>query len=246
MLMKSDAMRKDDPTALFRGGVAACLPTIPGYWSIGFAAGAIGTLSGFTVWQTAFLATALYTGSAQFLFYSLWAAGAEMASVVLSVFLVNLRYLLMSSAMSVFFREQTTLQKIVSGLLLTDETFGVAVQRGGHQGTVPFAWMFGLNLAAWLNWILACVVGGCLASVLPPALMEGLSFSLVSMFIGLVLMIWFASRQKKLETFSVAIAVLVTLFAAGHMELSVIVIVAASLSATLATVLLHVTQKGAK
>ena len=120
-----------------------------------------------------------------------------MASVVLSVFLVNLRYLLMSSAMSVFFREQTTLQKIVSGLLLTDETFGVAVQRGGHQGTVPFAWMFGLNLAAWLNWILACVVGGCLASALPPALMEGLSFSLVSMFIGLVLMIWFASRQKK-------------------------------------------------
>ena len=76
--------------------------------------------------------------------------------------------------------------------------------------------------------------------------MEGLSFSLVSMFIGLVLMIWFASRQKKLETFSVAIAVLVTLFAAGHMELSVIVIVAASLSATLATVLLRVTQKGAK
>jgi predicted branched-subunit amino acid permease len=70
--------------------------------------------------------------------------------------------------------------------------------------------MFGLNLAAWLNWILACVVGGCLASALP-ALMEGLSFSLVSMFIGLVLMIWFASRQKKLETFSVAIAVLVAL-----------------------------------
>lgn len=51
---------------------------------------------------------------------------------------------------------------------------------------------------------------------------------------------------EKLETFSVAIAVLVTLFAAGHMELSVIVIVAASLSATLATVLLRVTQKGAK
>lgn len=128
MLIKSHAMRKDDTAALFRGGVAACLPTIPGYWSIGFAAGAIGTLSGFTVWQTAFLATALYTGSAQFLFYSLWSAGAEMASVVLSVFLVNLRYLLMSSAMSVFFREQTTLQKIVSGLLLTDETFGVAVK----------------------------------------------------------------------------------------------------------------------
>jgi hypothetical protein len=44
----------------------------------------------------------------------------------------------------------------------------------------------------------------------------------------------------------VAIAVLVTFFAAGHMALSVIVIVAASLSATLATALLRATQKGAK
>jgi predicted branched-subunit amino acid permease len=115
----------------------------------------------------------------------------------------------------VFFREHTTLQKIVSGLLLTDETFGVAVQQGSQQSKVRFAWMFGLNVAAWLNWILACVVGAWLAAALPPALMEGLSFSLVSMFIGLVLMLWFASRRKILETFSIAAAVIVTLFTAG-------------------------------
>ncbi|ECE0793432.1 branched-chain amino acid ABC transporter permease, partial [Salmonella enterica subsp. diarizonae] len=82
MLIKKDAMYRRDTAALFRGGVIACLPTIPDYWSIGFAAGAIGTLSGFTLWQTAFLATALYAGSAQFLFYSLWSAGAELTSVV--------------------------------------------------------------------------------------------------------------------------------------------------------------------
>lgn len=237
MLIKKDAMYRRDTAALFRGGVIACLPTIPGYWSIGFAAGAIGTLSGFTLWQTAFLATALYAGSAQFLFCSLWSAGAELTSVVLSVFLVNLRYLLMSSTMSVFFREQTVLQKIISGLLLTDETFGVAAQYGKRQGNIPFAWMSGLNLAAWLNWSLACVVGAWFASVLPAALMEGLSFSLVSMFIGLVLMLWFASHQKILETLSVTIAVLVTCFAAGHVDLSITVIIAASVSATLATLL---------
>ncbi|ECE0793963.1 branched-chain amino acid ABC transporter permease, partial [Salmonella enterica subsp. diarizonae] len=115
-----------------------------------------------------------------------------------------LRYLLMSSTMSILFREQTVLQKIISGLLLTDETFGVAAQYGGREGNIPFAWMSGLNLAAWLNWILACVVGAWFASVLPAALMEGLSFSLVSMFIGLVLMLWFSSHQKMLETLSVA------------------------------------------
>ena len=239
-----NTVQRGEAAALFRAGVSACIPTIPGYWSIGFAAGAIGTLSGFSVLQTALLAAALYAGSAQFLFYSLWAAGAEMASVVLSVFLVNLRYLLMSSSVSVFFRDCTTWQKVVSGLLLTDETFGVAVQHASQHGKVPFAWMLGLNVSAWLNWIVACVLGAWLASALPPSLMEGLSFSLVSMFIGLVLMTWFASRRKMLETLAIVVAVLATLLSASHLELSVVVIIAASVSATLATVLLRMTKKG--
>ena len=242
MLMKTQPLHRDAVLA-FRAGVSACLPTIPGYWSIGFAAGAIGTLSGFTTLQTALLASLLYAGSAQFLFYSLWATGAEVASVVFSVLLVNLRYLLMSSAMSVFFREHTTLQKIVSGLLLTDETFGVAVQHGSQQSKVRFAWMFGLNVAAWLNWILACVVGAWFAAALPPALMEGLSFSLVSMFIGLVLMLWFASQRKILETFSISAAVIVTLFTAGQTDISIVIIIAASVAATLSTLGLRLFYK---
>lgn len=246
MLTKTKPSLRATDNAQFRAGIIACLPTIPGYWSIGFAAGAIGTLAGFSTLQTALLASLLYAGSAQFLFYSLWAAGAEVASVVLSVMLVNLRYLLMSSAMSVYFREHTTLQKIISGLLLTDETFGVAVQHGSTQRNVSFAWMFGLNVAAWINWIIACIIGAGLASALPPALMEGLSFSLVSMFIGLVLMIWFASRRKLLETASIAIAVVITLSLAGHTDTSVVVIIAASVAATLATLGLRIFGKGAQ
>ncbi|PKH26619.1 branched-chain amino acid permease [Enterobacterales bacterium CwR94] len=243
--MSSESSTVEIPSAAaqFREGAIACLPTIAGYWSIGFAAGAIGTLSGFSMMQIALLAAALYAGSAQFLFYSLWAAGAEGISVVLSILLVNLRYLLMSSSMSVFFREQTTRQKVISGLLLTDETFGVAVQRAAQQGKIPFAWMFGLNVTAWLNWIIACLVGAGFASALPPSLMAGLSFSLISMFIGLILMTWFASRRKTLETVSILIAVAVTLVTTPHMDVSVVVIIAASIAAAIATLGLQLTRK---
>ena len=55
------------------------------------------------------------------------------------------------------------------------------------------------------------------------------------MFIGLVLMLWFASRRKLLESFSIAAAVIITLLMSGHADTSVIVIVAASVAATLAT-----------
>ena len=244
MLTKLNTGHPASATGEFRAGIAACIPTIAGYWSIGFAAGAIGTLSGFTTGQIALLASALYAGSAQFLFYSLWAAGAEMASVVLSVLLVNLRYLLMSSSMSVFFRDYTTLQKVVSGLLLTDETFGVAVQRASPQGKISYSWMLGLNITAWLNWIIACVTGAWLATTLPASLMEGLGFSLVSMFIGLVLMLWFASQRKILETFSISAAVIVTLFTAGQTDISIVIIIAASVAATLSTLGLRLFYKG--
>ena len=52
----------------FRQGVIACLPTILGYWSIGFASGAIGAVAGFSVLEITLLSGLLYTGSAQFLF----------------------------------------------------------------------------------------------------------------------------------------------------------------------------------
>lgn len=55
------------------------------------------------------------------------------------------------------------------------------------------------------------------------------------MFIGLVLMMWFASRRKLLESFSIAIAVIITLSLSGHTDTSIVVIVAASVSASLAT-----------
>lgn len=231
--------------SLLRAGAQACFPTLPGYWSIGIAAGAIGTLSGFSVMQIALLAGCLYAGSAHFLFYSLWAAGAETASIVLGVLLVNLRYLLMSSSISLFFQHSSTWQKIVSGLLLTDETFGVAVQYGSQAGEIPFKWMLGLNLTAWINWIISCVLGAWLASSLPAALMEGLSFSLVSMFIGLILMTWFASKRQRLETLTIVTATIITLLFHSWSNTSLVVIFAASVSATLATfVLIRMDKRG--
>jgi predicted branched-subunit amino acid permease len=236
----------EEANSRFMAGVMACLPTMPGYWSIGMAAGAIGTLSGFSLLHTTLLAAGLYAGSAHFLFYSLWAAGAESASVVLSVALVNMRYLLMSSALSIWFRQSSALQKLIGGVLLTDETFGVAVQHATRHGSLPFPWLLGLNVSAWLNWIAACVAGAWLATALPAYLMDGLSFSLVSMFVGLLVMTWYASQRKIPETMAILAAILITLVSSKYLSLHLVVIIAAMLSASLATLILRLRTKGEK
>ena len=53
-----------------------------------------------------------------------------------------------------------------------------------RYGKLPFAWLLGLNLAAWLNWVIANLTGALLAASLPERLTKGLSFSLAATFIG--------------------------------------------------------------
>ncbi|MDR5653169.1 AzlC family ABC transporter permease [Ruixingdingia sedimenti] len=228
----------------FRQGVIACLPTILGYWSIGFASGAIGAVAGFSVLEITLLSGLLYTGSAQFLFYSMASAGAGVWAIVAAVALINLRYLLMSSYLAVYFTRAAGWQKVVGGALLTDETFGVAAQHGARHGALPFAWLLGLNVTAWLNWIVANLMGVALASALPESLTRGLSFSLVAMFIGLLLLTWFASRRKVLETVTILVAMAVVWAGSGHAGANLLTLVATVGAATLATALLRLSRKG--
>ena len=239
----SKYLHEDSPIVLFRQGVIACLPTILGFWSIGFAAGAIGALAGFSILDITLLSVFLYAGSAQFMFYSLHAAGAGVLPLVLGVLLINMRYMLMSSYMAMYFTRANAFEKFIGGALLTDETFGVAAQYASRNGSLPFPWLFGLNLTAWLNWIAANLVGALLAASLPASLTNGLNFSLISMFIGLLLMIWFASQRRTLETLTIAVAMVTVALASRHIDVNVALLLATVSAATIATILFHRTNR---
>ncbi|WP_459613692.1 hypothetical protein [Dickeya oryzae] len=91
--------------------------------------------------------------------------------------------------------------------------------------------------------MIACIAGAWFASAIPESLMKGLSFSLVSMFVGLVLMTWFASKRKVLEFFTIVTSMMITACFAGHLDMSLLVVIAAAVSATLATVALRLMEK---
>ncbi|WP_295473380.1 AzlC family ABC transporter permease [uncultured Pseudomonas sp.] len=224
----------------FIDGAIACGPTILGYWSIGFAAGAIGAISGFSPGEVTLLAMLLYAGSAQFLFYSMWIGGAGSLAIVLAVLLVNIRYLLMSSYLARYFNGLSRWQKFVSGMLLTDETFGVAAQQAARQEKIPFWWMFGLNGAAYLNWIVANVLGAVFARSIPEVFAHRLGFSLTAMFIGLIVLTWSASRHRKLEIVAMLISAAVILASLGVIDVNLSLLLATAVAATVCAALLRV------
>ena len=72
----------------------AAWPIIFGYIPLGIACGILAQKVGFDVWQMLFMAVFLFAGSGQFISLAMIGAGSSILSVVLTVFIVNLRHLL--------------------------------------------------------------------------------------------------------------------------------------------------------
>lgn len=218
----------------FTQGLKGGLPIVVGYWAVGFACGAIGVASNFTFWQIAALGFFMNSGSAHFLLYSLVSSGAGPLAVGLGVAFINLRYVLISTYMAQYFSKYTKFQKFLSGLLLTDEGFGVSTAHAKKNNLkdLPFLWYLGVSLMAWANWWLACMAGALLASQLPEWIKNSLAFSLSGMFIGLVIVALQASKTKFIDVIVMIASVVIMVLFHGSVSDHLIILLSCIIAAT--------------
>ena len=109
----------------FKAGFQDALPTALGYISIGLAFGIVASASGLSALEVGLMSLLVYGGSAQFAMCAMLLAHADLASVTLTVFLVNLRNMLMSLHATTIFTKTSFLNNIGIASLITDESYGV-------------------------------------------------------------------------------------------------------------------------
>lgn len=172
----------------FFQGVKACVPTILGYVGIGLAAGIVGKSSGLSLIEIALLSMIVYAGSAQFIISGMILLGSPLEAIVLTTFLVNLRHFLMSLSVADYFKKDSLLASVGIGTLLTDESYGVLMTALQNKRRVSVSWTNGLNLTAYLTWIVATILGGLIGEWIPNPEQFGLDFALTAMFIGLIIL----------------------------------------------------------
>lgn len=216
----------------FRKGIIDCLPTVLGYLSIGFAAGVVERTAGFSMLEIALFSLLLYAGSAQFIAAGMWASGASITAIIFSIFLANLRYLLLSAALAPYFKGQPVWKNSLLGYQLTDETFAVAANNLTRHGSLNTTWMFGLNLTAYLNWFIANIAGGFVGEWIGDPKVYGLDFALPAMFIGLIVLQMQERKEWPLDLSVAAIAILLTLLFTIFMPVGFSVILATLFAAT--------------
>lgn len=183
----------------FKDGVYACIPTLLGYIGIGIAAGVVGKAANLSVLEVTLLAVIVYAGAAQFIIAGLMLVATPITAIIFTVFLVNSRHFLMSMATAPFFRRFSLLDNIAIGSLLTDESFAVTMNAVANKVPVNASWMHGLNLTAYVAWILSCLVGALIGEWLPDPAIFGLDYALVAMFIGLLYLQLIGDKTKTIK-----------------------------------------------
>lgn len=206
-------MRKEVKYESFFEGVKACLPTVLGYLGIGFAMGVVGKGIGLSVLEIILMSIIVYAGSAQFVICGLLVIQAPISTIVMTVFLVNLRHLLMSLSVAPYFSKTPFLSAIGIGTLLTDESYGVLTTALQQKKPVTSQWTHGLNVMAYISWILATFFGGLFGAYIPNPEALGLDYALVAMFIGLFLFqVELPLKTYVTQTILVLASVLLSLF----------------------------------
>ena len=185
---ETKAIKYHSELSSFYQGIKDCIPTLIGYISIGVAAGVVGSASGLSVLEVGLLSALVYAGAAQFIFCALIASGSPYSAIVITVFIVNFRHFLLSMALAPQFTAYSLWKNIGIGSLLTDESFGVAITKVVKKESIDAKWMYGLNITAYVSWILSCTAGALFGKWISDPAVFGLDFALTAMFVALLVL----------------------------------------------------------
>jgi 4-azaleucine resistance transporter AzlC len=170
-------------------GMKAAWPICLGYIPIGLALGVLGQKAGLTPLEIGLMSVFVFAGSAQFIAVSMLSSHIAAVSIILTTFVVNLRHLLMSSSLAVFFTGENRLKLTLFAYGITDESFAVNLARLREQ-TPDRPWdlnrSIALNQTANLVWIISTVAGGYGGQFIPEKAF-GIDYALIAMFICLLI-----------------------------------------------------------
>ena len=167
-------------------GMRRAFPVVCGYMPVGFAFGVLAVQNGISPLYAVMISLFVYAGSAQLIAAGMFGAGAPMLSIILTTFMVNLRHVLMSTALCHWLSHLPRPFLVLFGLELTDETFALH-SRAMQQGEKPVkAQLLACNMTAHLGWILSTALGAFMGELLGDTKPYGLDFTLPAMFIVLL------------------------------------------------------------
>lgn len=200
------AVKKPDNRAWYAKGLRDGIPIGLGYFAVGFTLGITAREAGITAFQMGLMSLMMHASAGQFAVITIIASQSGYVAMVLTQLVINIRYMLMSCALSQKISPQTSIPKrLLLSYFVTDEIFGIAAS---VKGTLNPFYNYGAATVASPGWALGTVLGVLVGNILPPSMTSALSVALYGMFLAVVVP---ASKEDR------AVAVVVLASMAGSL-----------------------------
>lgn len=166
-------------------GLRDGIPIAMGYFAVAFSLGIIAKKAGLTA-VLGFVSSFFTRASAgEYGVYTLVAINAAYIEIVAMSLVANLRYMLMSAALSQKIAPGTPwYHRVLMACCVTDEVFGISVN---HKDYTPPAYTYSAALISTLCWASGCAAGIVAGGLLPSDIVSALSVALYGMFIAIIM-----------------------------------------------------------
>ena len=192
-------MNKRELKEGIRDGMPICL----GYISVSMAFGLTAVKTGMPIWAAVLMSLTNLTSAGQFAGNNLLLAHGSYLELMLTTFIINIRYFLMSLSVSQKVdKDFGTKERLIASFGVTDEVFAVSMQRNGE---LSFSYMVGLIATPILGWTGGTLIGAVATSLLPAALTDAMGIALYGMFIAIIVP---PAREQKSVMAAVILAIL--------------------------------------
>ena len=169
----------------FLRGVQGGVPIALGYFAVSFTFGIAAARDGLSIFQASLISLVNVTSAGQFAGLSILAEGGTLIEMALSQLIINLRYSLMSLALSQKLAAKSPLyHRFLMAFGVTDEIFGISVLQ---KAPLDPAFHYGAMALAIPGWVFGTFLGALAGSLLPDALLSALGVAIYGMFLAIIL-----------------------------------------------------------
>ena len=205
------APQSPSPREEFIAGSREVAPSLVGTIPFGLVTGVAAVGAGLTPVQGVALSVLAFSGIAQLVAMQLIAVQSPLVITVAAAFVVSLRLLMYSAALSPHLAHLSARWRLLISYLMTDQSFAMTVRRYGEPGDRRHKhWHFmGAGVTLYVTWQMAVVAGVIMGAGVPAS--WSLDFVVVLTFIALLMPV----IRARADVAAALVAAVVALAASG-------------------------------
>jgi 4-azaleucine resistance transporter AzlC len=169
----------------FFAGAQGALPILIGVIPFAMISGVAAVSVGLTFFETLGMSVIVFAGASQLVVFQLMNVGSPWIIMVLTAWVINLRFTMYSATLAPYLQKLSAGQKALLAYMLSDQAFGISLSHFTTNEKVNHRWFyFGAALTIWVAWQISAVIGSLLGALVPAS--WGLDFAFPLSFMALM------------------------------------------------------------